>query len=65
MTVDLVLVYLCWSGVAVCALGALAAFAALFFDLEGVTKGETSVCGDCPVYGDSGAAGARLVHGRG
>lgn len=41
--VDLCLVYLCWAGVAVCALGALAAAAALFFDLEGVTKGETNL----------------------
>lgn len=42
MTTDLILVYLCWAGVAVCGLALVACVAALFFDLEGVTKGEAS-----------------------
>lgn len=40
MISELVLVYACWAGVAVCALGPLYFVGALFFDLEGVIKSE-------------------------
>jgi hypothetical protein len=40
MTTDLILVYLCWSGVAVCALGVLACAGWVFFDFERVSKSE-------------------------